>query len=114
MSEEDPQLTAKLREALAELDACATAEEVAAKLLSEGCKGVRADCATCPVAVWICRKLGRVLADGDVLVHDDCAYLMDPRTGRQGLVDLTAPVQAFIRRMDRCWYPELVAEAVTS
>jgi hypothetical protein len=44
--------------ALASLaDGCRTAADVAAKLLTAGCKGERASCYTCPITEWLTRNL---------------------------------------------------------
>lgn len=38
-------------------EGCETAADVAAKLLTAGCKGEQAGCYTCPTAVWLARNL---------------------------------------------------------
>jgi hypothetical protein len=48
-----------LSAALAELaEGCQTPDDVPARLLDAECWGTRGDCYTCPIAVWLRRRLG--------------------------------------------------------
>jgi hypothetical protein len=58
LEEPSRDLSARLETALAELaDGCPRSSDIAAKLGAAGCQGLRRGCRTCPVAVWLTRKL---------------------------------------------------------
>jgi hypothetical protein len=64
---EDPELTRQLQQALNELD-LSDVTMVADFLLARNCLGNAGDCCTCPVAVFLCRRL-RI--DDETTIHVD-------------------------------------------
>ncbi len=106
-------LSGRLEAALAELaDGCRLGSDVAAKLTSADCKGFRRGCRTCPVAVWLTRKLG-LPAHLLIFAGVDLAWVEDASIPNAELASAHVPpvVALFIGQFDRNSFDAL---AVTS
>lgn len=82
--------------AVDELNACKTQDQVAALLRSEGIKGDRHACDTCPVANFLRKRLG---PDVGLQVGYYSAWLLRYDHSRE--IPLEIPVRVFIRAFDR-------------
>ena len=106
-------LETRLNAALAELaDGCLRPSDVGWKLAEAGCKGVRRGCCSCPVAVWLTRKLA--LDDSmSVNVGMDLTWIesSDDPGGELACAVVPSVVASFIGifEQDSSGYPELAA-----
>jgi hypothetical protein len=106
-------LTRKLEDALADLAKdCLYPVEVAARLLAAGCTGQPNECSTCPVAVWLAKRLD-LPSDFSVVVDESEATLIPDRDefAPMPVAALPGVIGEFIRQFDRQPedYPDLVA-----
>ena len=106
-------LTRQLADALADLASdCLYPADVAAKLLAAGCAGQPNECCTCPVAIWLAKRLN-LPSDWALIVDEDEATIMPGAEEYEALPAALLPgvIAEFIRQFDRhCEdYPDLVA-----
>lgn len=97
--------TSKIEELLAGLGT--NREEVMESLKKEGIKGEKGNGCRCPVARYLCKKLGIELGllsvgSGDVLYGDPVV------TCREPVARVPSPISYFIFAFDEGHYPDLV------